>query len=289
VSARLRTIVDSEFGLDGGAMMGVVPRVLWEKAHPPDAQHRIRLVSRFALVEDPAAGRLWLLDAGFGRDWTPKLRTIYDLRPRGTDVRELVRSAGADPDAVTDVVLTHLHFDHAGGIVRREEDGRPALSFPRAAHHLQASQWAWAQAPSAKDAGSFRADHVAALGESGRLALVDGARTLGGAVAVRVVNGHSPGMQLPLVEAEGGPFLFLADLVPVWSHLRLPWVMAYDNEPVATIEEKRHLLAEAAERRWTLVSEHDASAPRATVRAVDGGGFEATTFSTADDMDGGRG
>ena len=281
--ARLLTIVDADFGLDGGAMMGVVPRALWERAHPPDARNRIALVSRFALVDEPEAGRLWLLDCGLGRDWSAKALDIYDIRPRGEEVGALVRGAGYDPEAVTDVVLTHLHFDHAGGVARRDEGGGTTLAFPRARHHVQAAHWAWARSPSAKDAASFRAEHLAALEASGRLSLVDGSAELGGAVGVRVVRGHTPGLQLPLVEAEGGPFLFLADLVPVWSHVRLPWIMAYDNEPLVTLGEKRDLLREAAEKGWTLISEHDPGAARATVREAGDGGFEAETFSTGED------
>ena len=281
--ARLLTIVDADFGLDGGAMMGVVPRALWERPHPPDARNRIRLVSRFVVVEDEGAGRLWLLDCGLGRDWRAKQIDIYDIRPRGEDARALVRGAGLDPDAVTDVVLTHLHFDHAGGVAVRGGDGSLGLAFPRARHHVQAAHWEWARSPTAKDAASFRADHVAVLETSGLVSVVDGPATLGGAVSVRVVRGHTPGLQLSLVEAEGGPYLFLADLVPVWSHLRLPWIMAYDNEPLVTLEEKRGLLGEAAERGWTLISEHDPGAARATVRRLEDGSFEATTFSTGED------
>jgi glyoxylase-like metal-dependent hydrolase (beta-lactamase superfamily II) len=282
-AARLTTIVDTEFGLDGGAMMGVVPRPLWEGLHPADDRHRIRLVSRCAVFSDPAAGRLWLLDVGLGRDWNAKLQAIYDFRFRGPDLRALVAAAGYDPDAVTDVLLSHLHFDHAGGIVARGEDGTLRLAFPAARHHVQAAQRAWAGSPTAKDAGSFRPDHLAVLEASGRLAPVDGPRALDAGLSVRVVSGHTPGMQLALVRTDEGEALYLADLVPVWSHLRLPWVMAYDNEPLRTIEDKRALLHEAAERRWTLLSEHDPGAPRARVRVAGRDVFEAETFATAED------
>jgi glyoxylase-like metal-dependent hydrolase (beta-lactamase superfamily II) len=148
---------------------------------------------------------------------------------------------------------------------------------------VQAAHWEWARSPTAKDSASFRADHVAALAASGLVSVVDGSARLGGAVSVRVVRGHTPGLQLPLVDAEGGPFLFLADLVPVWSHVRLPWIMAYDNEPLVTLEEKRALLGEATDGGWTLISEHDPNAARATVRRSADGSFEATAFSTAAD------
>ncbi|MBI5487486.1 MAG: MBL fold metallo-hydrolase [Deltaproteobacteria bacterium] len=268
--ARLLTIVDAEFALDGGSMMGVVPRALWQKQHPPDARNRIPLVSRFAVVDDPGAGRLWLLDCGLGRDWSPKQLDLYDIRPRGADARALLRDAGFDPDSVTDVVLTHLHFDHAGGLAKRDAAGKLTLAFPAARHHVQASHLAWARSPTAKDAGSFRADHVALLEASGRVNPVDGSASLGGAVAVRALRGHTPGLQLPLVEADGGPYLFLADLVPVWSHLRLPWIMAYDNEPLVTLEEKRALLEEAASRGWVLISEHDPSEAMKTLERATG-------------------
>lgn len=282
-TSRLTTIVDAEFGLDGGAMMGVVPRPLWERAHPPDDRHRIRLVSRCAVFADPTAGRLWLLDLGLGRHWSPKLHAIYGFRFRGPDLPALLAAAGYDPDAVTDVLLSHLHFDHAGGLVAADAAGTLRLAFPRARHHVQAAQWAWARSPTVKDAGSFRPEHLAALDASGRLELLDGPGDLDPRVAVRVVAGHTPGMQLALLRTDDGEALYLADLVPVWSHLRLSWVMAYDNEPLRTIEDKRALLREAAERRWTLLSEHDPSAPRARVRAGAGDVFEAETFATAED------
>ncbi len=280
---RLTTIVDAELGLDGGAMMGVVPRPLWERSHPADARHRIRIVSRCAVFADPAAGRLWLLDAGVGRDWGPKSQAIYDFRFRGPDLRALVAAAGFEPAAVTDVLLSHLHFDHAGGIVARGEDGALRLQFPAARHHVQAAHWAWACSPTVKDAGSFLPEHLAALEASGRLELVDGPRALDSRIAVRVVSGHTPGMQLAWVEVDGGEVAFPVDLVPLWVHLRLPWVMAYDNEPLRTIEDKRALLREAAERGTTLLSGHEPSAPRARVRAVGGDVFEAETFGTAED------
>ncbi len=318
MTARFLTIVDADFALDGGAMMGIVPRPLWEKAHPPDDRNRIALVSRFAVVDDRAAGRLWLVDCGIGRDWGPKETGIYVIRPRGIDARSLVRAAGFDPDDVTDVVLTHLHFDHCAGLVRTEPRGSAAgfrggpgggeapgaeqppgargpgggeargaeasLAFPSAVHHVQAAQLEWARSPSVKDAGSFRADHVAVLASDARLSLAGGDGPLGGAVSVRVASGHSPGMQIVLVETAGGTHVFCGDLVPTWSHVRLPWVMAYDTEPVRTIEEKRRLFSDVADRGWVLVSEHDPRDARARIRrGRSADSFDVETFSTPDD------
>ncbi|MDI7267038.1 MAG: MBL fold metallo-hydrolase [Myxococcota bacterium] len=285
MTAGFLTIVDADFALDGGAMMGIVPRPLWEKAHPPDDRNRIALVSRFAVVDDRAAGRLWLVDCGIGRDWGPKETGIYAIRPRGIDARSLVRASGFDPDDVTDVVLTHLHFDHCAGLVRRDPpDGPASPAFPSAVHHVQAAHVEWARSPSVKDAGSFRADHVAVLASDARLSLAGGDGPLGGAVSVRVASGHSPGMQIVLVETTGGTHVFCGDLVPTWSHVRLPWVMAYDTEPVRTIEEKRRLLSDAADRGWVLVSEHDSRDARARIRrGRSADSFDAETFSTPDD------
>ncbi|MBN1773828.1 MAG: MBL fold metallo-hydrolase [Deltaproteobacteria bacterium] len=280
---RLATIVDAELGLDGGMMMGVVPRPLWETVHPPDERNRIRLVSRCGVFSDAAAGRLWLFDVGVGRDWGAKSQAIYDFRYRGPDLRALLAGVGYDPDAVTDVLLSHLHFDHAGGIVVRGAAGAQRLAFPRARHHVQAAQWAWARAPTVRDAGSFRPDHLAVLEASGRLDEVDGPRSLDARVSVRVVSGHTPGMQLAQVRTDDGEALFLADLVPVWSHVRLPWITAHDHEPLRTIEDKRALLREAAEHGTTLLSGHDPSAPRARVRTAGDDMFEVETFATAED------
>ncbi|MFH1435439.1 MAG: MBL fold metallo-hydrolase [Pseudomonadota bacterium] len=262
----IRAIVDCEFLLDGGAMNGIVPRALWKKHHPPDDEGRIELVCRCHVFEDKKDGRLWLVEAGMGDGWSEKERQIYGIRPveGGVTIASGLKKIGYAADDVTDLVLTHLHFDHAAGAVTRE-DGRTRLTFPRAAIHVQRSQLDWALAPSARDADSFRPDDVKFLASSKNLALVDGAKKLSDTVSVDPFYGHTQGMQTVTIRCSGGTVVVAADLIPIFSHVRIPWVMAYDNHPLKTIEEKTRFLRQAEDLGWIIASVHDAKIPAATI------------------------
>ena len=255
----LHAVRDGSIALDGGAMFGVVPRPLWEKPFPPDERNRIELAVRCLLIVD--GKRKLLVDDGVGVNWDPKRRQIYGLDQRQTDLdRELVR-AGVTREEITDVVLTHLHFDHAGGTTR---DG--ALAFPNATYHLQRRHWKWAHQPSEKDAGSFRREDYAALESSGRLHLLEGATELVEGVHLFISEGHTVGLQLVRVEAGDQSLVYCGDLVPTTAHLRAPWVAAYDLYPLTVIEEKKQLLAQALEERWVLFFEHDPHVAACTVK-----------------------
>jgi len=262
------TIVDSDFWLDGGAMHGIVPRPLWEKRHPPDDRGRIRMVSRVLLYEEAREGRLWLVEAGVGDGWDAKKVEIYGMRPEGGGLAGELRALGRSPDDVTDVVLTHLHFDHAAGAVTRAGgEARPA--FPRARIHVQRRQLEWALRPHAKDAGSYRAGDAQALAASPLLATADGEARLSPTVSVAPVEGHTAAMQVVTIEAGDGRVVqVVSDLVPTFAHLRPAWVMAYDNNPLVSVDEKRAFLARAAARRHVLVSVHDAQQAAVTIRAA---------------------
>lgn len=264
----LHELRDGTFGLDGGAMFGVVPRPLWEKKCPPDAQNRIELGLRCLLIVD--GKRRVLVDTGLGDKWDAKRRDIYAVRRGELDLdRELAR-AGFRREEITDVVLTHLHFDHCGGTTRRSADGRLELSFPNATHHLQRRHWKWAHQPSDRDAGSFLHDDFDLLERSGQLHLLEGQTELYPGIQLFVSEGHTVGLQLVRVTDADQSLVYCGDLIPTSAHLRASWTMAYDLYPLTLMEEKRMLLAQAVEEGWMLYFEHDPKVAVATVKELDG-------------------
>ena len=255
----LHAIRDGSLSLDGGAMFGVVPRPLWEKPFPPDERNRIKLALRCLLIID--GNRRVLVDDGVGVNWDGKHRDMYGIDHSTTDLDHELQRAGLTRADITDVVFTHLHFDHAGGTTR---DG--ALAFPNATYHLQRRHWKWAHHPSEKDAHSFRREDYAALESSGRLHLLEGATELYEGIHLFISEGHTVGLQLVRVEAGDQTVVFCGDLVPTTAHLRPPWVAAYDLYPLTVIEEKKQLLAQALEERWILFFEHDPVVAACTVK-----------------------
>ena len=256
---------DGFYRLDGGAMFGVVPRVLWSRPHPPDDQNRVTLALNCLLLR--SEDRLVLIDNGMGDGWSQKDRKIYGLeRPEGDVFADLARQ-GVAPEDITDVVLTHLHFDHAGSTVLVEGDS-PRLGFPRATHHLQQTNLRWAENPTERDQRSYAREKWALLFEehSDQVRLLDGEEEILPGLQAVIVNGHTPGQQLVLVGEEKGPrLLYAGDLLPFASHLRVPWIMAFDLNPLLTLQEKHDLLPRAASEGWVIVFEHDGETPAATV------------------------
>jgi len=252
---RLASVLAGTFALDGGAMFGIVPRPLWEKQVPPDSRNRIRLAARCLLAVDSEGPRRILVDDGMGDKWDAKRADIYAVEGRDLDA-ELARHGVARQD-VTDVILTHLHFDHAGGTTRRGAGGRLELAFPNATYHLQRRNWQWAHAPSERDAGSFLAENFEALQHSNRLHLLDGEAELFPGLELIVSEGHTVGQQLPRVHGDGTHLTFCGDVIPTRAHIRVSWVMAYDLQPLTTVEEKKVLLAQALEDDGILFFEHD--------------------------------
>jgi glyoxylase-like metal-dependent hydrolase (beta-lactamase superfamily II) len=253
----ISSIVDAFYALDGGAMFGAVPRPLWEKKLPCDARNRVRLASRCLLAVDRDERRVILVDAGIGGDWDAKHADIYAIDRSGGGLDAGLARLGLGRESVTDVVLTHLHFDHAGGAARRGADGRRELSFPRATHHVQRRAWQLAHGPSEKDARSFRPGDFEALQHSNLLHLVEGDATLFPDVEIIASEGHTAGQQLPRFHGDGVHLTFCGDVIPTHAHLRPSWVMAYDVLPLTTIEEKKVLMAEALEEDGILFFEHD--------------------------------
>lgn len=267
---QLAAVEDGTFALDGGAMFGQVPRPLWEPLIAPDARHRIRLAARCLLALDRAAGRVILVDAGQGARWSARRRDLYGVDFSQGDLDAGLARHGLAREDVTDVILSHLHFDHAGGLTRRGPDGVLALSFPRAVHHLQREAWHWAHAPSEKDRASFLPEDFELLAHSSQLHLVDGEAPLLPDVELVVSEGHTPGQQLPRFRGDGVHLTFCGDLIPTHAHLRPAWTMAYDLHPLTSIEEKKVLLAEALEEDGILFFDHDAAMAACRLREEDG-------------------
>lgn len=272
---RCHTLEGGMQRLDGGAMFGVVPKVLWNREQPADEKNRIRLALRCLLLV--GHGRTILVDGGIGDKHASaaappsKFGEIYAIEDAPSAAEALRLRAGLDPAAVTDVIATHLHFDHAGGLTRRAADGVD-LSFPNANVFVQSAHMAWAQSPPPKERASFLPENVDPIAGSPRLRLLAGPETVAPGVTVAVKAGHTTGFQVIEVRGDGAEKLvFLSDLVPTASHLKLPYVMGYDNQPIVTQEEKRDLFARAARNGDTLFFEHDPSVIACRLSAEAGG------------------
>ena len=256
------------FSLDGGAMFGVVPWVFWSKMNPPDERQRIELAARCWLIR--GRGRTILVDDGNGTKWNDKLKDIYRLDNSAGDLQTSLRKHGVSENDVTDVILTHLHFDHAGGSTRI--DGSTIIpSFPNAKFYVQRKQWELSQKPTDKDRGSFMRDDFVPLMDHGVLELVDGEGEILPGIEVLVCNGHTDAQQLPKISSGPTTMLFCCDLIPTTSHLPWPYVMAYDVRPLVTIEEKKKVFGRAYEEGWILFLEHDPSTMAITLKASEKG------------------
>ncbi|MCB1183188.1 MBL fold metallo-hydrolase [bacterium] len=262
-----RAVHDGRFKLDGGAMFGVVPKIFWEKQHPADEMNRIDLDLRCLLVDH--GDRRILVDTGMGDRWTEKQLKIYGLVRRPNQLVAELAEAGVTRESITDVVLTHLHFDHCGGTLQ-ERDGELRPVFPNARHWVQKRHWEWSQGPSERDRASFRPEDFAALAEHGQLQLVDGPGEIMPGVRVTTISGHTPGQQMVEFHTGAGTVVFVGDLLPFLSQVHIPWIMGFDLNPLLTVTEKKQFLTRAVEDGYILVFEHDTMHEAATVTFADG-------------------
>ena len=253
-SYTLHSIETGTFALDGGAMFGVVPRVLWERRLAPDERNRIPLHMRCLLLEGD--GRLALIDDGMGHKYDTRFADLYAVDHTRHTLEGSLHALGFAPEDVTDVILTHLHFDHCGGSTSRDGD-RLRLTFPNARHHVQRAHWHWATHPNARERASFLDENLAPLEQEGSLVLHDGPGEILPGVEARTFNGHTEAQQVVLVQGDAGTVAYVADLLPTIHHLAPAWVMGYDVRPLVTIDEKAAFLEEAAAAGWHLFFEHD--------------------------------
>ncbi|MBN2538257.1 MBL fold metallo-hydrolase [candidate division WOR-3 bacterium] len=258
----MEPLSDGFFGLDGGAMFGVVPRVLWRQKNPPDANNRILLALRPLLIRTGDA--VVVVDTGVGDKYGPKFNEMFNVDHR-VGLRQSLADHGVEPEAVTHVVLTHLHFDHAGGATRLDPAGRPVPTFPNARHLVQEQEWHDATHPNRRTRGSYREDDFRPLQAAGLVELIDGdVEPLPGIRLVRT-GGHTRGHQIVLVESSKQFDVYWADLVPTTTHLNVPYIMGYDLYPLETMDCKEAMLGRAADEGWTCWFEHDPAVAAARV------------------------
>ena len=252
---KLYSINAGHFKLDGGAMFGVVPKSIWQKLNPPDENNMCNWAMRCLLVQDE--GRLILIDNGMGNKQDEKFFGHYFLNGNDTLEKSLSKY-GFSKDDITDVFLTHLHFDHCGGSIEKVED-RFVPAFKNATYWSNENHWEWAAKPNDREKASFLKENILPIKESGRLKFVEIKEGIEFAknFHLRFVNGHTESMMLPQIKYEDKTIVYMADLLPSVAHIPIPYVMAYDTRPLETLKEKKSFLTEALEKDFILFFEHD--------------------------------
>lgn len=267
----LYTIETERFKLDGGAMFGVVPKVIWNRLNPADEDNLCPWAMRCLLIEQD--DRLILIDNGVGDKQDAKFFGHYHLHGPDT-LEQSLRRHGFHHGDVSDVILTHLHFDHCGGSVLRKGD-RLLPAFPKAQYWSNTRHWDWAVKPNEREKASFLRENILPIEESGQLALLPvpaaGTATFAAGIQIRYVHGHTEAMMLPQIQYRGRTLVFMADLIPSIWHLPMAWVMAYDMFPMTTLAEKRSFLEEAADNDWVLFFEHDPNHECCTLQRTEKG------------------
>ncbi len=266
---KVSTIIHGTFALDGGAMFGIVPKVLWNARNPADDKNRIDLSTRSLLIE--GRGHKILVDTGMGDKWDEKQRNIYKIDVQSTNVYVSLEKKGLTVDDITDVIITHLHFDHAGGATRYNDEGDIVPTFPNATYYVQKKNWNWANNPSEKDAASYLPENFRPLYDHSVLEILDGATELFPGIELITSDGHTVGQQHPIVKSADRSIFYCGDMIPTKTHIPIPWVMGYDLFPLTTIQEKKDILPRALEENWILFFEHDPATNSVTVKQTDKG------------------
>lgn len=258
------------FMLDGGAMFGVVPKTLWSKKIAADEKNRIPMAMRCLLIKSNKTGNIYLIDNGSGTKFNDKMSSIYGLDYDHSNLNDSLKNCGVDPEDITDIIFSHLHFDHCGGTTYYNQRGTLEHFFPNAVYHVNRRHWETATHPNAREKASFFDENIKPIKESGRLNLVEDFHEFEENLSTIPMDGHTIGQQLPVITADESTIVFAADLLPTFAHLPLPWVMGYDMSPVQTLKEKENFLNEAVENNYYLFLEHDASCEVITVTKIDG-------------------
>ncbi|MDO5510246.1 MAG: MBL fold metallo-hydrolase [Weeksellaceae bacterium] len=271
---KIHTIECGNFKLDGGAMFGVVPKTLWTRTNPADSNNMIDIATRSLLIED--GDSLILIDTGLGDKQSEKFFSYYHLWGDHSLDKSL-KTKGFTRDDITDVVLTHLHFDHCGGAVKRSSvEGEYEPAFANARVWSNEAHWQWAVQPNAREKASFLKENILPLQEHGQLNFVEVQEDSWIVdtplnMEMILVNGHTDKMMLPKIQYKGHTLVYAADLIPTAGHLPLVYVMGYDTRPLLTLQEKERFLEQAWQENWVIAFEHDAHNELATLKKTDRG------------------
>jgi len=271
----LYSIETENFKLDGGAMFGVVPKTMWQKLNTPDENNMCSWAMRCLLIED--GNKLILVDNGIGNKQDEKFFSHYYLHGNNT-LESSLKKYGFSKDDISDVILTHLHFDHCGGSVERVGD-KLQVAFKNATYWSNEAHWNWATNPNDREKASFLKENILPIQESGQLKFIKNvaeanhnaktikevannplqtiASTIMNDISFKIVNGHTDAMMLPTIQYKGKTIVFMADLLPSAAHIPIPYVMAYDMFPLTTLQEKKSFLNEAITNDYVLFFEHD--------------------------------
>ncbi|MEO0091727.1 MAG: MBL fold metallo-hydrolase [candidate division WOR-3 bacterium] len=247
-------VLDGFFRLDGGAMFGVIPKVLWEKTNPPDENNRILLALRCCLIN--TGKELVLIDTGIGDKNNQKFTDIYQVK-KEIYLEKSLSAIGVSPNDINIVIDTHLHFDHSGGNTKIDANGKIVPSFPNARYIIQKAEWESANNPDRRSRASYLKENFQPLKEANLLELVDGDCKITEGIEVIKTSAHTFGHQVVKVSSENKTLIYWADLIPTSSHLNLPYLMSYDLFPIQTMEQKERLLNQALKENWVSFFEHD--------------------------------
>ena len=263
---KVKVLETGDFKLDGGAMMGSVPKVLWSKKNKSDAQNRINLAMRCLLLDDGI--NVVLIETGIGDYYSSKFKEIFEIKQSKNALSNTLSKYDYCNNDITHVVLTHLHFDHVGGAVKKNKNGDMKPRFPNAKYYISSKNWEAALKPSPKDSASYLRENFWCLKDYGVLHLIpDNIEILPG-LDTYIVNGHTPGQQLVVVSDKGNTLVFCSDLIPLKSHLKLPWIMGYDLNASLTLREKKKFLELASDEEWILFFYHDPNVVAVQIKKI---------------------
>lgn len=265
---KISVIHTGYFKLDGGAMFGIVPKSLWQKLNPPDEANLCTWAARVMLVE--TGNRKILIDTGIGSKQDAKFRSFF--HPTEDVLLQSLAEKGVHPEAITDVFLTHLHFDHVGGACHFDANGHVIPTFPNATYWSNQKHWNWAMQPNMKEKASFLQENFVPLLQSKRLQFIDNEQDINFLknFDIHFTQGHTEAMMLPILTVGDQKVVFCADTLASSFHVGAPYVMGYDIRPLDTLEEKNWLLSEAVANKWILFFEHDPVAEAATINMNNG-------------------